>query len=308
MDLNLLASLDVLIQEANVTRAADRLGLSQPALSARLAKLRELLRDPLLVPSETGRGMVPTPRALALRDSLHATLAGLEAIVRGPSGFDPMTDARNFTIAASDYATIAVGLPLIEKVQELAGHGVKLSIRNLPPNEVADAALERGEVDIVIGTGQRLPAQLKARKLSNEKLVLAQRKGHPRGTGPLDLASYCALDHIMVSPIDGGLTGFLDDQLASLGYRRNVAFAVPQFLLAPMIIERSDLVAALPSRFAERFLDRVDIFDLPFALPSFSLFAAWHPRNQSDTAHIWLRSRLAECANAGLDVPGDEVR
>ena len=110
MDLNLLASLDVLIEEANVTRAADRLGLSQPALSAQLARLRGIFGDPLLIPSETGRGMIPTARALALRDPLRAALKDLETVVRKPADFDPHRDERTFTIAASDLPTMVVGL------------------------------------------------------------------------------------------------------------------------------------------------------------------------------------------------------
>ena len=295
-DLNLLASLDVLIEETNVTRAAMRLGLSQPALSAQLARLRDLFGDPLLVPSETGRGMVPTARALALRDPLHTALKDLKTIMRRPPDFDPRCDTRDFAISSSDLATTILGFPLVERIREVAGSGIRLSFRNLPPNDSGGTALERGDVDLVIGAGQHLPASMKVFKLFDERYVAIRRKDQPHGTGTLDLAGYCEVDHLVVSPINGDFCGSVDEQLKILGRRRHVVLSVPQFILAPMIVERTDLVATIPERFARRFADRVDVSELPFRTPDFSLFAAWHPRSHEDPAHIWLRNWLAELA------------
>ena len=128
-DLNLLVSLDALIEEGNVTKAAARLNVSQPALSAQLARLRELFQDPLLVPSRTGRGMIPTARALKLRGPLHAALKDLETVIKRPPAFDPLTANRSFAIAASDNATVVLGIGLIERVRKLAGPGVRVSDR-----------------------------------------------------------------------------------------------------------------------------------------------------------------------------------
>lgn len=182
MDLNLLTSLDMLIEEANVTRAAERLGLSQPALSAQLARLRGIFGDPLLIPSETGRGMIPTARALALRDPLRAALKDLETVVQKPADFDPHRDERTFTIAASDLATMVVGFPLVERLREISATAIRIGFRSLSSGIAASAVLERGDADLVIGAGQRLPETLKARKLFDERYVVIQRKHHPRGT------------------------------------------------------------------------------------------------------------------------------
>lgn len=293
IDLNLLASLDVLIEEANVTRAAARLGISQPALSAQLARLRDAFGDPLLVPSETGRGMLPTTRALALRDPLHAALKDLETVIRRPARFDPMRDTRRFAIAASDNATIVLGLTLIERLRAVAGPGIRVSFQNAL-GEAVGTQLERGDIDLMIGSERMVQPAMKARKLIDESYVMVQRKGHPRGAGPLDLVAYCALDHVLVSTSGGSFHGFIDEQLEPLGYRRNVALSVHQFILAPMVVEHTDFVSTLPERLARRFADRVDLFDLPFKAQGFSLYAAWHPRSHADPAHQWLRRQLVE--------------
>ena len=181
VDLNLLVSLDVLIEEANVTRAAARLGVSQPGLSAQLARLRDLFGDPLLVPSESGRGMLPTSRALELKGPLHAALKDLETVVRHPPRFDPKVDSRTFAIAASDNATIVLGLPLMERLRDEAGSGVRIAFQAARSDVVA-TQLERGEVDILIGSERMVPPAMKARKLIDEMYVMVQRRGHPRGT------------------------------------------------------------------------------------------------------------------------------
>ncbi len=296
IDLNLLRSLDVLIEEANVTRAAARLGISQPALSAQLARLREMFGDPLLVPSETGRGMLPTARALALGEPLRAALIELRSIVRQPIGFDPKTASRTFAIAASDNATIVFGLALVERLRAGAGPGIRLSFETARSDRVL-AQLERGAVDLLVGSERMVQPAMQARKLVDERYVMVQRKGHPRGKGALDLDGYCALDHVLVSTSGGALHGFIDEQLETQGRKRNVVLSVHQFGLAPMVVERSDFVSTLPERFALRFADRVDIFDLPFQARGFSLFAAWHRRSHADPAHQWLRNELTAIAD-----------
>lgn len=295
IDLNLLVSLDVLLDEANVTRAAARLGVSQPGLSAQLSRLRDLFGDPLLVPSETGRGMIPTVRAMEMKDALHVALADLETVVRRPSGFDPRRDDRTFQIAASDNATIVLGLALVERLRETAGSGIRLAFRGARADTIA-GDLERGDVDLLIGSERMVPPSAKARKLLDERYVMVQRRGHPRGIAALDLDAYCALDHVLVSTSGGSLSGFVDEQLEALGRRRAVVLSVHQFLLAPTIVEATDLVSTLPGRLARRFATRLDLFDLPFAARGFSLFAAWHPRVHADPAHVWLRGELAAVA------------
>src|ERR1700683_4380615 len=144
-DLNLLVALDALIEEGNVTKAAARLNVSQPALSAQLARLRDLFHDPLLVPANTGRGMIPTARALELRAPLHAALKDIEIVIKRPPIFDPLTVERTFAIASTDHLAVVLGEGLIERMQRVAGPGMRVSFRS-PSLDLIAAQLERGEV------------------------------------------------------------------------------------------------------------------------------------------------------------------
>ncbi|MFP3247234.1 MAG: LysR substrate-binding domain-containing protein, partial [Paraburkholderia sp.] len=139
--------------------------------------------------------------------------------------------------------------------------------------------LERGEIDLLLGSERMVPASMKARKLHDERFVFAQRKGHPRGTAPLDLETYCALDHVLVSTSGGSFHGFMDEHLDALGRERRVALSVQHFTLVPELLANSDYVSTLPARFARRHLNQLDLFELPFEARGFTLFLAWHPRN-----------------------------
>ncbi|HJV62264.1 MAG TPA: LysR family transcriptional regulator [Albitalea sp.] len=295
IDLNLLVSLDALLAERNVTRAAERLHLSQPALSSQLARLRRLFDDRLLLPAQNGRGMTPTPRALALAEPLHAALQGVERVVRKRPGFDPMSDERAFQIAASDNATAMLGLPMMEQLHEVAGPGIRLAFRSSFGERIAQQ-MEQGEIDLLIGSERGVPETMKARKLLSERFVMAQRKGHPRGTAPLDLDTYCSLAHVLVSTSGGSFHGFMDEHLDALRRRRRVVLSVQHFTLVPDILAATDFVGTIPSRLAARFAATLDSFELPFKAQGWTLHAAWHPRNQRDPASMWLRQWVAACA------------
>jgi DNA-binding transcriptional LysR family regulator len=294
-DLNLLVSLHALIEEANVTRAAARLNVSQPALSAQLARLRHLFRDPLLVPSRSGRGMIPTARALELKVPLQLALKELENIVKRPPAFDPSTSNRTFAIAASDNATVILGIGLVERIRELAGSGVRVSFRTPSAELIADQ-LARGDVDVLIGSERMIPKDMKAHTLFNDRYLMAQRKGHPRGRKPLDLKAYCSLSHLLVSTSGGSFQGDIDEQLERIGRQRRVVLSVHQFSLAPMFLRATDCVATLPARFVTRFTDELDAFDLPFKAQGYRLSAVWHPRNDADLGHTWLRDEIGRIA------------
>jgi DNA-binding transcriptional LysR family regulator len=289
-DLGLLLSLDALLAEASVSRAAHRLGLSQPALSAQLARLRELVGDPLLVPS--GRGMLPTPRAEALRAPLHEALEQLQAVVRTPRAFDPAMSGRTFRVAASDF--IFRTLPLAAAVARKAP-GVRLALLALDPRQ-AWQQLETGEVDLLVASERLTPKQAQGRRLFQEQLVLVQRPGHPRGSSPLTLAQFCALDHVLVSPEGGGFHGATDTALAALGLQRRVVASLPSFLLVPPLVLQTDLVSLVPRRLAAAFAGQLDSAEPPLALPGFNVMASWHKRMQHDPAHAWLREMLVQAA------------
>ncbi|GAB7128560.1 LysR family transcriptional regulator [Silvimonas sp. JCM 19000] len=288
LDLNLLVSLDALLEERNVTRAAARLHLSQPALSAQLARLRLSFNDPLLIPAERGRGMVATARGLQLHAELAPLLQSLARVVSHRPQFDPLTHEQVFHIAASDNATAVIGLPLIEALRTHAGEKIRLAFHNLEPDRIA-SQLENGEIDFVIASSRTLPPQVRSLLLLDQGCVLAQRKGHPRGNQAVSVDEYCTLKHILVSQDGGGLYGFADEALARLGRTRQVALSVQHFTVVPLILQRTDYVSILPTPLVQRHLHVLDAFEVPFEVPISNFSLAWHPRNQQDGASIWLR-------------------
>ena len=300
VDLNLLISLDTLLEELNVTKAASHLEISQPALSAQLQRLRKMFGNPLLLPSETGRGMIPTARALAMQAELRELLKGLQTLVRREPAFDPATAQRTFAVATSDNAVLSLGLPLIARVAAQAGPGVQLTLRNVVSSRIA-AELSDGTVDLLIGSERAVPDTMRGRPLLPDGFVMAQRKRHPRGPGPLDMDTYCALDHALVSTSGGSLHGYLDEQLAKLGRHRKVLLSVQHFTLMPAILLATDYVCTLPRQLAARFSDQLDLFELPFEVQGFTLSAAWHPRNHVDPASLWLRGQLIEVAEEAIE-------
>ena len=297
VDLNLLVSLDALLTECNVTRAAARLHSSQPALSAQLAKLRLLFDDQLLVPAESGRGMIPTARALALRGPLRSALENLGAVIHSKPSFDPFRQARTFQVAIGDNATAIIGLPLVALLAKNAGDNVHVAFSMADPDQIA-VHMEEGEVDLMIDAARNVPDSFKMRVLLQQPFVMAQRKGHPRGTAPLDLDTYCSLRHVVVSPKRGNVRGYMDDYLERMGRRRNTALSVPQFIMVPEILRTSDYVSTLPKVLLSHFSEVVDVFELPFATDPFALAMAWHPRNHEDPAVKWLRERVITASNS----------
>ena len=291
IDLNLLVSLHALLEESNVTRAAERLHLTQPAVSTQLARLRLIFGDPLLIPAPSGRGMARSARATELIAPLAAALAQLEAVVRRQPSFDPRVDTRRFTIAGSDQAVAVLGFRLMQSWAQRAGPNVQLAFVASEHSSSIER-FERGEIDLLIGSERGVPAWAKARKLYDERFVFVQRKGHPRGAAPPDLDAYCSLDHVLVSTSGGSFFGFMDEHLDALGRARRVALSVQHFTVVPELLALSDYVSTLPSRLVTRYRDKLDVFDLPFDARGFAMFAAWHPRSHLDPACVWLREAL----------------
>lgn len=288
-DLPLLVSLNALLREKNVTRAAQRLHISQPALSAQLARLRLMFKDPLLVPAETGRGMVVTPRGLELAIPLSEALHHLDAVVQDPGGFDPSQSDRTFTIEGNDNAVVTLGLRLAKAVAASKGR-VRLAFCTTDPTLLLQR-MESGEIDMVLGAARSMPQALKTRPLLTEHYRLAQRKRHPRGNAALTVDRYCKLKHVLVSAV-GGFNGFIDDHLAQLGRKRFVAISVPHYNLVPVLLSQTDLVCTLPERFLSTASRQLDMFELPFKTPDFALSVGWHASTDHDPGHRWLREQL----------------
>lgn len=287
IDLNLLVVLEALLTERSVTRAAARLGLTQPATSHALARLRTLLDDAVLV--RTARGMVPTERALALEPVLRRSLAELSQALE-PAAFAPEVASRTFTIGTTDYAEMVV-LPRLAAEVERVAPNVALRVRPVPEPFVAD--LEDQHLDVVLAPPIQTVAGVHARKLFDERFVCVVREGHPGVGARLTLDRYCALSHLLIAP-RGRPGSYVDTALAAMGRSRRIRLTVPHFLAAPMIVAESDLVVTLAERVAERFAPTLGLRLLPppFEIAGFSIHQFWHARAEEDPAHRWLRQQI----------------
>ncbi|KFK94537.1 MULTISPECIES: LysR family transcriptional regulator [unclassified Serratia (in: enterobacteria)] len=289
LDLNLLVTLDVLLAEHNVTRAAERLSLSQPSVSIHLAKLREFFADPLLLPGP--RGMRPTARAEGLREPLRQALDVLEQAVSPASPFDPATANVIWRVAAADYAESTILLPALAELRRLAP-GSRLAVFELAPTRIAKQA-EQGEIDLVFHTRDCSPPGMRQRILFKERYVLVGRKGHPQLNRPLTLAQFSQLEHVVVSPNGGGFSGITDQALEQVGLSRRVVLSVPHFLFVMSALVTTDLVAMLPERLV-RDSTVLQIVETPVAVPGYEMAMLWDERSQRDPAHQWLREHIVQ--------------
>jgi DNA-binding transcriptional LysR family regulator len=297
-DLPLLVSLDALLEECNVTRAASRLHMSQPALSAQLSRLRQLFDDPLLVPAGNGRGLVPSQFALNLHRRLKPALATLSiAIQPNQEQFRPETDARCFTIAATNTAAAMIVPALLNRLQAYGNRDLKFLTVEPEFGKVA-SQLEKGEVDLCLSPACMLPPGLCVSDLLATPHVLAQRRGHPRGTKPVTLDEYCnALDHVNVGRMTS-LHGYIDEQLYRMGRTRHVAIGVKDFSYVPALLKSTDMVCTLPARLLDALHADLESIPVMFPLSTYSLCMAWHPRCEDDSSFLWLRNSLDELRTA----------
>jgi len=292
IDLNLLPALDALLQDANVTVAGRRLGLSQPAMSHALARLRELLNDPLLV--RQGRTMQRTEFARRLMPTIRRLVGDLEATFVSGQTFEPKTSQRRFRMVANDYA----GTVLLPRVlAALRERGPRVVVDVLPESgTVPSSELMGGELDLVVGTYADVPAPLRSRELLRETFVCVLRRDHPV-RGRLSLQRYVALDHLLVASPGYG-PGVVDHALAARGLQRRVVARVPHFLVGPAIVEQTDLVLTLPRRIAQS-LARPGLrwVDPPLPLQPFTVRSIWFERDEPDRGARWLRKIVEQAAN-----------
>ncbi|USE77895.1 LysR family transcriptional regulator [Cupriavidus gilardii] len=287
LDLNLLITLDVLLAERNVTRAAERLNLSQPSVSVQLAKLRDTLGDPLLLPGP--RGMRPTARAEALREPLREALEALQRAVSPQDRFDPARATNTWRVAAFDYAESTVVLPVLHGLRTMAP-GTRLAVMQAVPSLLARQA-EQGEIDLAFHTTEGAPPGLHRRPLFTERYVLAGRAGHPGLRRKPTPAQFCRLEHVIVSPDGGGFFGPTDEALAARGLSRRVVLSVPHFLFVLSVLASTDLVAMLPSRLV-RDAAGIKVVEAPIEIPGYEMSMLWHERVHRDPAHRWLRDTI----------------
>ncbi len=289
VDLNLLKLFEALVRERSVTLAGLRLGLSQPAASRALGRLRRMLGDRLVVRGKLGLEL--TPRGETLAGPVTRLLDDVRGIV-SPAVFDPASARGRITIAAHDHLSLTVLAGLIARFER---HAPALSLHVAPPAGDNVRLVEQGAADLALGIFEALPGSLHRRGLYTDSLVCVVRSDHPAVADGLGLARYASLRHITVT-ISGLGENPVDLALSTLGLTRHVALRVPHFLAAAMLVADSDMILTLPGRLARLLAKRLPLalLDLPLQLAPLSPAMIWHERFHGDPAHAWVRQQIVD--------------
>lgn len=286
MQVQILVVLDAVVAEGSVTRAAERLNLTQPAVSQALARARVLFNDPLFV--RTNGRMIPTARATALAARLESWMQATRSMLE-PLEFDPSSHCGEFVIASNDFAELSLLPPFVSAVRRLAPH-VTLVLRSVESASISSEDVREGRVHLMV-LGIAPPSTFVEQDLYVEHFVLLARHGHPALRKGLTVAEFAAMKQALVSPQGIGMRGPIDEALAGLGHNRQVSLSVSRFTSLPALMADSDLIAAVPSRFACLSDTKAicGLAELPFPSPKFTMRLAWHKRFTSDPAHLWFR-------------------
>lgn len=303
VDLNLLVYLDVLLREGSVTKAANQLSITQPAMSNGLKRLRDLFKDPLLV--RTSEGMTPTKRALELQPIVRNVLSQLESSIQPEVEFDPATSERTFRIMTSDYAESTLMLGLINKLSTLAPN---ITLDLITPSDVTFHDVEQGKVDMAINRFDELPLSFHQKVIWYDTFSCVMKSDHPKAQ-QFDLNAYLASQHIWVSKTGFGIgvgidpnevqkLGWVDAELTKIGKQRDIRVFTRHYHAALQIAKTQNLIATLPSKAAKIFQDdpSVTIVKPPFDIPPIALKMAWSALLHHDAGHIWLRRLIGEVA------------
>jgi DNA-binding transcriptional LysR family regulator len=291
LDLNLLCAFDAIATEGNVTVAGERIGLSQPAMSNALARLRELFDDPLFV--RTPRGMRPTPFAQQLTPPVREALRLIQGALQQHAGFEPKSSANTFRFHMSDIGEMVFLPGLLARVKRDAP-GVKIEVVRIPIKDV-HAALEAGELDLAVGFLPGLTTGMRQQSLFREHYVCMLRADHPVVGAKISAKQFRAATHVLVSYAGTGHQ-VIEETFVSEGLADRIAVRVPHFLVVPMILARTDLIVTVPSRVAAVFarLGNFKVLPLPLSMPSFEVRLHWHQRFHQDPANRWLREVMTE--------------
>lgn len=295
-DLNLLRVFDALMRERSVTRAGERVGLSQPAVSAALGRLRAALGDQLFV--RRGTEMVPTPRAEALGEPVRAALAQLEAALGGDDRFEPAASTRTYTLMGADFFSTLVMPRLFERVRAEAP-GVRLRLVDSARGEV-DRLLQEDVIDLALERPLSTPQWVSSERLFLSPFAVIAAAGDPALAGlgpgePVPLETFCALPHAIRS-IDGSMSGLVDQALAEAGRTRDVVLALPHFQSVALAVARGGLLACVPRQFADAVAAELglSIHVPPVSVPVPEIKMYWRRRHDRNPAHAWLRARVLE--------------
>lgn len=297
-DFGLLASLDALLQEGSVTGAAKRVGLSTPAMSHALARIRERLGDPILVRS--GRGMLLTPRAIALKAQVHQVVSEARRALEPERPFAPAELARTFVVHATDYVLMVLGAAVDRILREEAP---RVAVRFVPNTPDDSAMLRDRGSDLAVGIYGELPQEMKTRQLMTDRFVCVVRAGHPTVGKRFTLERFVALSHVQIAP-RGMPGGYVDDVLAARGLTRHVARAVPYFVTALQLTAETDYVLTVSERIARRYERALGlaVLEVPLPLRPYALSLVWHPRLDADPGHRFVRDVFFRAA---LEVAGE---
>ncbi|TFW20615.1 LysR family transcriptional regulator [Duganella callida] len=293
IDLNLLVAFDALMCERNVTRAGVRIGRTQPAMSAALARLRLLLKDDLFVRSASG--LQPTPRALELAAPLGEALASIQRTLDFTQAFDPARSTVRFTLGLSEHPAFRL-LPALQERLARRAPGVTLRVKAFTAREDALALLDAGEADAAVGVPAGDTPRIPTMALFEEAFVCVARKKHPLTKRKMTLEAFLSYQHLLVSP-EGDGVGLVDTSLAQLGRKRSIALALPQMYAVPGIVARSDLLATMMRGAVEAsgMRDQLALMSLPkeINLAPVPFVLHWHRRNDAHPAQRWLREQIA---------------
>lgn len=291
VDLNLLPALDALLRHHSVTMAARELDMSQSALSAALARLRQLLGDELFV--RTGRGLLPTARAAVLAEPVAAILAQVRDRVLQGGAFHPATAQRLFRLCLSDVGSYVLWPRIVRAVREQAPQ-VELQMRTLSQAAIGPA-LESAEVDLAIGAYPTLPSSLFQRRLFERKYVCLVRVGHPLAWKAPTVRQFAATPQVVVR-LASGVQERIDEALARQGLQRHEALEMPSYLMIPPLLEAGDFLAVMPGQLADAFSrhGHFAILKLPIAVPPSTIRLHWHRRFHADAGNAWLRQLVTD--------------
>ncbi|WP_110599025.1 LysR family transcriptional regulator [Salinicola lusitanus] len=300
-DLNLLLALDALLEEGSVAGAARRMHLSPPAMSRTLGRIRETLGDPIFV--QAGRKLVPTPRAVALREEVRAAVEQASAVLAPTAEVELKTLERCFNVRATDeFLSVHMG-----RLLDAMATDMPLAMLRLSPEEddLDDEALRSGRIDLFVSASRKLGPEIRVQPLFTTTFVGVARENHPIFDADITLEQFVRWEHVGVSR-RGKSHGPIDAALEKHGLKRLVSLVVSSPYVALFALQDANLILPLPRHLASSALAaglRIRLFDLPMALETAPLIQAWHPRLQNDPAHQWLRRTIYDLCNAEASLP-----
>ena len=303
VDLNLLVAFDAIMAERSVTRAGARIGRTQPAMSAALARLRQLFQDELFVRSPSG--LEPTPRALDLAEPIGKSLRHAQEALAFSGVFDPRSSSASFRLGLSEHPAFVLLPKLLAAIRQAAPN-ISIDVKGFIAREKAVEMLDAGEVDAAVGVPVSTSPRILSRLLFEESFVSIVRADHPAAARGLDLDTFVALDHLLVSP-EGDRYGHVDRKLSELGLRRRLGLTLPQMHAAPAIVAETDLVATLMRGIVDVSESRaqLSLHKPPIELLPVSFALSWHRRNDSHVGQQWFRELIGSVAAKKQDRLGE---